>query len=166
MRISKITIGIGSFIIISASFMRQGMEFIQAQLGERGFIVFMAVLLVVPALAFLISLIRNRRGVIKITVIMAILIIGLALTWQIKLPQERIHLLEYVVLGWFAARDFIRTAGKKKIKAVVLACLVSFIAGVLDEGFQAILPYRVFDLRDIGFNSLGGIWGVILYMLK
>jgi VanZ family protein len=29
--------------------------------------------------------------------------------------------------------------------------------GCLDEGIQAILPNRVYDIRDIGFNAAAGL---------
>lgn len=120
---------------------------------------------VIFALSFLISLaIKKRTIFLNILLFGIVLTIGMVLAWQIKIPEEKIHILEYAILGWFAGRDLIKT--NKKIKGAILACIFCTIVGILDEIFQAILPYRVYDLRDIVFNSLGGAWGVILYLLS
>ena len=107
---------------------------------------------------------RAKPGLIRTLGVIVVLVIGLSLAWQIKIIAERIHLLEYGVLGWFVSRDLIR-GRSKKLKDIILAGLFATVVGIIDEGFQAILPYRFFDIRDILFNSLGGIWGIILYLL-
>ena len=71
--------------------------------------------------------------------------------------------MEYGVLGWLAGKDLI--SKQKMLRGIILTCIFIAFIGILDEGFQAILPYRVFDLRDIGFNILGGVWGTVLYLL-
>ena len=38
-----------------------------------------------------------------------------------------------------------------------LAVAVTALFGWLDEGIQAILPNRVYDIRDVGFNVLAGL---------
>ena len=161
--ISKTTIFIGLFIIVSASFARQLMGLLKAHIGETGFIILIGLILAVTGLALFVFTIRNNPGLIRIAAVMLILIVGLILAWQMRIPEEKIHILEYGVLGWFAARDLIST--QKRIRGIILACIFSTFIGISDEVFQAILPYRVFDFRDIGFNSLGGMWGIILYLL-
>ena len=138
------------------------MELVKAHIGEAGFIILIGLILASTGLAFLIFTIRNHAGWVKTCVLILILIAGLALAWQMRIPVERIHILEYGVLGWFAGRDLI--IKNRKIRGVILVCILVAVVGILDEAFQAILPYRYFDLRDIGFNSLGGAWGVILYL--
>ena len=83
--------------------------------------------------------------------------------WQLKIPEEKIHLLEFAVLGWFASRDLVKN--NRKVKGVIFALAFTLMVGVLDEVFQGILPYRYFQWCDIGFNSAGGVWGIILYLL-
>ena len=163
-KISKTTIAVALFIIISASFMRQLLGLMQTHLGEKGVTILLGLILIVSGLAFLIFAIRNRPGLRKILALIAILSIGLLLSSQIKIPVEKIHLLEYAILGWFAARDLIKA--NKKAKAAFLACAIGIAVGILDELFQAVLPYRVFELRDIVFNGLGTAWGVTLYLLS
>jgi len=162
--LSPLTIFIGLFIIISAAFMRQLMDFTKGYTGEKGFIILIGLILLIGGLGFLIWTLRAKPGLIRTLGVIVVLVIGLSLAWQIKIIAERIHLLEYGVLGWFVSRDLIR-GRSKKLKDIILAGLFATVVGIIDEGFQAILPYRFFDIRDILFNSLGGIWGIILYLL-
>ncbi len=119
---------------------------------------------VISALSFLIFIIRKGSNFTKIIAFIAVLTIGIVLAWQIKIAIEKIHILEYGILGWFAGRDLIKT--NKKIKGAILACIFCTIVGILDEIFQAILPYRVYEIRDIMLNTLGGAWGLILYLSR
>ncbi len=162
---SKITVFIGLFIIVSALFMRQLMEFFKAYFGERAFVVLIGLILIIAGLAFLIYIFKSNPGPFKSSAILVLLIVGIALAWQMKLPQEKIHILEYGLLGWFAGRDLI-VKNKKGTKGITFAWLFVIVIGLLDEVFQGILPYRFWDTRDILFNSLGGVWGIGLYYLK
>jgi len=162
--ISKPTFFLALFIIISAFFTRQIVDFIKASIGEKGFLYLIATMTGILGLFFLIYVIRNSSQLVKVLMFVVVWGIGLVLTWQIKIPQERVHILEYAVLGWLSVKDLNRK--NKKIKASFLACIYCVIVGILDELFQAILPYRFFDWRDIIFNGAGGGWGVVLYLLR
>lgn len=89
----------------------------------------------------------------------------LVLFWarSFKIPVEKIHILEYGFLGWLATRDLV--IGAKKVKGVIFAFIFCAIIGALDEGFQAILPYRYCEFRDFTLNCFGGILGIISYFL-
>ena len=164
-KISRLTIGIGIFIIISASFTRQLMDFAKSHIGKNGLIVLFGLVFLISGLSFLVFVIRKIHGLIKILVVALLLITGLTMAWQARILAEKMHILEYGFLGWFAGKDLIKT-DEKKFRGIILACIFTAFIGILDEGFQKILPYRVFELRDIGMNILGGIWGVILYLLS
>ncbi len=126
--------------------------------------VLVGIAFVIFVVSFLNFIIKKRAKFLNILLFGTVLIAGAVVSWQIKILEEKMHILEYGILGWFAARDLMKA--NTKIKGSLLACLVCVMAGVLDEGFQKILPYRVFELRDIRMNILGGIWGVILYLLS
>jgi hypothetical protein len=70
-------------------------------------------------------------------------------------PEEKLHFLEYgvVALLAFAAAPTGWSHGKR----LVGAALFTLAAGWLDEGLQALLPTRYYDLRDVGFNALAGV---------
>lgn len=143
------------------------MRFLQHHIGRNGLITLVGLMLVIPGLVFLTyAVIDGIRGKsfdpAKFFVQVMVLSMIIVLAWQITNYAERIHIAEFVVLGWFAARDMIKT--KKGARGAVLACLFCAGVGLLDEIFQAILPYRFFDLNDIISNTLGGGWGTVLYL--
>lgn len=75
----------------------------------------------------------------------------------LSIPEERFHLILFGVLGLFFMRDA-RASGFGASYAFFLGSSV----GVLDELFQALLPNRVGDMRDVVINSIGVAWGVLL----
>lgn len=84
-----------------------------------------------------------------------------ALLERMTIVQERLHLLEYglLALGFRAALDARRRRGAGPAGAWSVpagAWALTAAAGWLDEGIQAVLPNRVYDLRDVGFNALAG----------
>ena len=163
-KLSKITISIGLFIIISASFMNQVLGFIQRNLGRDKTTFFLGIAVIVTCLIFLIFVFLKKAKPIKALVIILWLALGLMVAWQTNMPAEKVHVIEYGILGWFALRDLLRV--NQKVKAAILACVFASIMGVFDELFQWVLPYRTFEIQDIVFNVLGGIWGVGLYLLE
>ena len=78
------------------------------------------------------------------------ILIALIFIW-VPLPVERIHFIEYGIMGWLAYR-----AGGKKAFIYVIA------VGIIDEIIQGILPNRIYDMRDIWMNIIGGGLGMIL----
>ena len=74
-------------------------------------------------------------------------------------PTERTHLFEYglvAVLIHRALRE--RRRGGRRVPApAALAVAITALVGLLDEGIQALLPNRVYDIRDVGFNALAGL---------
>jgi VanZ family protein len=79
---------------------------------------------------------------------------------QLKLPEERIHFLEYGIAGYLSLRalahDFLPP------KLYFWAAGLTFLLGWLDEGIQAILPNRVYDMRDVLINGFAGILGILI----
>lgn len=65
-------------------------------------------------------------------------------------PEEAFHFLEYGLLSGFANLA-IRRSPPRGRDFVFAGILAGFI-GIVEEGFQGILPGRYFDPRDIRFN--------------
>ncbi len=165
-KISRTTVFISLFIIISASFMRQVLEFIQAYIGKSGITILLWLLMTAGCIAvFALYIIKKRVPVIKTSALAFLLIMGLVLSWRMKGPmEEKVHILEYAVLGWLATKDLIKV--NKKVAGIALACLFCVAVSISDEVFQAVLPYRVFDIRDIVLNGLATLWGILIYLLS
>ncbi len=74
-------------------------------------------------------------------------------------PEERTHLFEYGLVALLLEQAFIerRRYGRGVPAPAALAVAATALLGWLDEGIQSLLPTRVYDLRDVGFNALAGL---------
>ena len=71
---------------------------------------------------------------------------------------ERIHFVEYAVLGLLISR----AVNVRTLHGIIYTgCLITLI-GALDEIIQWFLPNRVGDMRDVFMNSVGGLSGLWL----
>ena len=71
---------------------------------------------------------------------------------------ERIHFIEYAVLGLLISR----TVDVRTLSGIIYtSCLITLI-GAVDEIIQWFLPNRVGDMRDVFMNSVGGLSGLWL----
>ena len=89
------------------------------------------------------------------------------------LAEERLHFLEYgvvAVLIYLALSE--RRKGIAKSSAtprtgltvwppVLVAVIVTGALGWIDEGIQAFLPNRYYDLRDVTFNAAAGVLSLL-----
>ncbi len=85
------------------------------------------------------------------------------------MPEERLHFLEYGVVAaliYQALRERQlhsdpalsgRTDPLLWLSPFTTAIVLTGIVGWVDEGIQAVLPNRVYDLRDVAFNTAAAI---------
>jgi VanZ family protein len=76
--------------------------------------------------------------------------------------EERTHLFEYGLVAILIHQALTERLhhGRRVPSPAALAVGVTALLGWLDEGIQAILPNRVYDLRDVGFNVLAGLMAI------
>ncbi len=74
-----------------------------------------------------------------------------ALTFNMRWPEEKLHLLLFSVWGFMTLRLF-------GLRYALVICL---LAAALDEGLQYLVPDRVADWRDVGMNAASAVAGVI-----
>lgn len=95
---------------------------------------------------------RNRK-------VVGMLILTLAAYASVILPmdspEEKIHFIEYGVVALLA--DAAAPASWRARKRFLLCALFVLAAGWIDEGIQALLPSRVYDLRDVAYNATAGV---------
>jgi pimeloyl-ACP methyl ester carboxylesterase len=110
-------------------------------------------------------LLVGRPGWRVMCTVGAIMIAYLVLLTTIPMaPEERLHFLEYglvAALVYRALRERHSQSAERGSGArdpllwlppAVTALILTGIVGWVDEGIQAVLPNRVYDLRDIAFN--------------
>ena len=71
---------------------------------------------------------------------------------------ERIHFIEYAVLGLLISR----AVNVRTLHGIIATCSLITLIGVVDEIIQWFLPNRVGDMRDVFMNSVGGFSGLWL----
>ncbi len=75
---------------------------------------------------------------------------------------ERTHLVEYALVGvlvFEALRERL-PAHQRLVATAAWAILITAGLGSIDELIQSLIPSRVFDWRDIGFNAGAGLGAV------
>lgn len=110
------------------------------------------------------SALRRRPGRREIWVALGVTAVyGMVIVRMGIGPAERTHLFEYglvAVLIHQALTERVRSGGRVPIPAV-LTVAVTALVGWLDEGIQALLPNRFYDLRDVGINALAGLMAIL-----
>lgn len=103
--------------------------------------------------------IRSRPGRAEIAVGVGVLIIFVTAWLRIGTLEERTHLFEYGLVAALVHEALLERWGNGRLQPnpTLLALLISFFLGFLDEIIQAILPNRVFDIRDIFFNTVAAV---------
>ena len=80
--------------------------------------------------------------------------------------EHRSHLFEYGMVAILVLQAILerhKHSGKPPYPALV-AVGITVLLGILDEGIQAIIPNRVFDVNDIIFNTLAGTMAIVASM--
>ncbi len=134
-----------------------------AELRERNLLrlSFALVLLLVVA-AIVGRWVMMRPGWGEIGVALGVTAAYLMALFRVQSPEERTHLVEYglvAILIHQALTERLRH-GRRVPSPAALAVAATAILGWLDEGIQAILPNRVYDVRDVGFNALAGLMAI------
>lgn len=147
---------LAAVILVTIPFARAITDFVAARWGRAVFrdIVTMLVIL---ALGILILIAFRLRDLPRRNVLWLLLAGALMLYFTLGVrasAEETIHFLEYCALGFLVFRALAhRTRDLGIYPAAFLICAT---LGLFDEVVQWFTPERVFDLRDVGFNAVGG----------
>jgi VanZ family protein len=93
--------------------------------------------------------VRTTLGLLAVAAAYAVVILPM------QSPEEKIHFIEY---GGVALLAHASAPSRWKATKRFIACaLFLAAAGWVDEGIQALLPSRFYDLRDVAFNATAGL---------
>ena len=96
------------------------------------------------------SWVKRRPGWREIGVALGVALAYLAMFLRMESPEERTHLIEYGIVAALIHQALLERVAQWPPVPVPAALTVAVTAllGLLDEGIQAMLPSRVFDVRD------------------
>ncbi|NDC37971.1 MAG: VanZ family protein [Proteobacteria bacterium] len=92
----------------------------------------------------------------------ALILIATVYAASFKILEERTHLIKYGALAVLLCRDNSR---RPFVSIASVAMVGVLTVAILDETVQSFTPGRVGDLRDIGFDLVGGVFGVALWWI-
>lgn len=106
---------------------------------------------------------RSRPGWREVAAVAACGLLYALVLSRLERHEERLHFLEY---GLFAGlvEAALRERGSRWPGAI--AIVITLAAGWLDEGIQGMVPGRIYDLRDVGFNVTAAILAVFSLTLR
>lgn len=114
----------------------------------------------VAGAAVLFLLWRDRRSRVPRVWIAVALAAGAyaAAIYPMHSPEEKLHFIQYGLLAVLAlvAAPARWSWGRRYLGAA----LFTAAAGWVDELIQGLLPTRHYDLRDVGFNALAGVFAL------
>jgi len=161
---SRITIGLAILIIVSASFMLQLRNYLVATFGDDAVKLGFSVLFSLIMLSYLSYIFYKRVPVQRIALSLIVFEVAYLLISCQPFFAEKLHVLEYGILGYLALRDLFKT-DKHLFRDIIYVLCFVLLVGSLDEGFQWFLPYRMFEVRDIVTNVLSGSLGIIKFLI-
>ena len=150
--------------MVSVFFMRQAYDYAQITFGSKAVKVFLEVGAIL-AVGILIGLLTAQRlpAINYVLFSFFLILYSMFLYCYVVVPIERVHMIEYALLGYLVFRDNFK---KPKLnRKFLLSLLVLVIVGIIDEAIQYFLPFRVFDLRDIVMNTVSSLGGIALFYI-
>ncbi len=131
-------------------------NFLYANFGKENLSVLINILLVV-SVGTLFYLFRDKLK--KLLLILPFIVIVAIMFISLDRPEERVHFLQYAVLGIMIFKLF---SPASSINRLILSSTAVLLVGAIDETIQWFLPNRVGDLKDVALNFIGGVLGVCI----
>lgn len=133
------------------------------ELRDRNLIAGSFALGMVLIAAAIVSLsLRIRPKGAEIGVALGVAAVYVLMLLRLAIPEERSHLIEYSIVAVLIHQALLERAshGRHVPLPALFAVAATSLLGILDELIQGVLPNRVFDVRDIGFNVLAGVMAI------
>ena len=105
---------------------------------------------------------RERRPSTYVYLALIVAAYAVVLVRLAEFAVERLHLIEYGLVAYFAVRCTRHTLERRWAYGVALLIVVN--VGYVDEVIQYFLPLRYYDPRDVVTNALSGLLGLFVVM--
>jgi hypothetical protein len=117
--------------------------------------------MVMVGTTIVIHAIKTKPSKTELTLIIGLIAVYTMFVLRLGMP-ERSHLMEYSVLAIFVHKAILerKVQGKPIRTPALVAFLITFSIGVLDECIQILLPDRYFDPEDIIFNGMAAFMAI------
>lgn len=160
-------------VYASLDYVRAPTEFLR----ERNLLrVSVAVLFIVVATWILRAILRRRPGRRELAALAVSALAYLSAFLLTERAEERVHFLQYGLFGGLVYAALLErrarreeagpaAAGFGRLWPAPLAIVLTGIAGWGDEAIQAVLPDRIYDLRDVALNVAAGVLTVAAMFL-
>ncbi len=139
-------------------------QILVAELRERYLFRFLFILLlVIIGVVIIWRWVKDPPGWREIGVWVGVALVYTFAFLRVETPEERTHLIEYslvAILFYQALLERVKN-GRKVPYPAVLAFAATAVLGIIDEAIQWVLPNRVFDPIDIGFNTLAALMAIV-----
>lgn len=163
MRLSPPTLLFGFYIVLSASFTQQIFNFFFKTFGKAKTAFGLGIVFIFVGILIGFFIFKKPINLKRKISFLILFILGLFLGSRLPIIAERTHVLEYGLLAWLTMKD--ATKMGLRIKAILFSFLIILGFGLLDEGFQYLLPYRVGEIHDVYINLVSGCWGMVLFLI-
>lgn len=147
-------VSIGLYVLViylTLPVMRPLLGLFYKSIGRPKVVLAVNALLIFAALFVAVKSIRD--GIKRFLLIVIPLAMLMAVAFMLNTPEERVHFMEYGILGFLLIKAF---DGQGFYPALITVVII----GAGDEIIQGILPNRVGDIRDVVMNAGGGAIGV------
>ena len=114
-------------------------------------------------LAIAVLALRSRPSIAELAAVLGVAGVYVIAFARFGIPEERTHLFEYGLLGALVYQALAerRSNGKQVRGPALIAATLTASLGIVDEGIQWLLPNRVFDMRDVGFNIGAAVVAIV-----
>jgi hypothetical protein len=134
-----------AFIYLTLPVMRPVLNFLYEALGKEILSLGVNGLLVLAIVSFSIYVYKSGFRVYpRLALIFLIMLAGGFVAMGLGIPEERVHFLEYGVLGVMVLRAMTGSWGVPVLSSLILVSLI----GAVEELIQWSLPNRVGDMRE------------------
>lgn len=106
----------------------------------------------------------NRRLAdwVAFAVVAALLCVVTVLLLGLSIPEERVHFLQYGSMALLARSALSRGTDGYAARSLLLGIALTSTLGLLEECLQGLVPWRVFDWRDVAMDVGAALTALLL----